>query len=100
MTPVKVKLNDQKSLLIVWDDGVETDIPLKRLRDECPCATCIAQRENTKSHNFINLTLQNQMEVMNIEQVGTYAIQITWKDGHNTGIYEYPYLRQLAENSN
>jgi len=33
--------------------------------------------------------------VKNIETVGEYAIQITWKDGHNTGIYTYEYLLEL-----
>ena len=33
--------------------------------------------------------------VKNIETVGEYAIQITWKDGHNTGIYTYDYLQEL-----
>ncbi len=33
--------------------------------------------------------------VKNIETVGEYAIQITWKDGHNTGIYSWDYLNQL-----
>jgi DUF971 family protein len=31
----------------------------------------------------------------NIETVGEYAIQITWKDGHNTGIYSWEYLQEL-----
>ena len=33
--------------------------------------------------------------IKNIETVGEYAIQITWKDGHNTGIYTYEYLQEL-----
>ena len=34
-------------------------------------------------------------KIKNITTVGGYAIQITWKDGHNTGIYTYEYLLQL-----
>ncbi|MCU0407189.1 MAG: DUF971 domain-containing protein [Ignavibacteriaceae bacterium] len=33
--------------------------------------------------------------IKNIEVIGEYAIQITWKDGHNTGIYTYEYLMDL-----
>jgi len=29
--------------------------------------------------------------------VGGYALQLTWGDGHSTGLYSYPYLRRLAE---
>ncbi len=96
MQPLKIKLNGQKSLYIKWDDGSESEIALKRLRELCPCATCIAEREN-RSKTYIPLMLSNQVEIANIEQVGTYAIQLTWKDGHNTGIYEYPFLKNLAE---
>ncbi|QDV90848.1 hypothetical protein RAS2_19320 [Phycisphaerae bacterium RAS2] len=28
--------------------------------------------------------------------VGTYAIQITWGDGHSTGIYDFRYLRVIT----
>ena len=31
-----------------------------------------------------------------IKPVGGYGIQISWKDGHNTGIYTWEYLMQLA----
>ncbi len=98
MQPSKVYLIDRESLWIRWDDNSETEIPLKKLREFCPCATCLAERAN-QSSTFIPLMLSSQTEVKNIEQVGTYAIQITWKDGHNTGIYEYPFLRSLAEQS-
>jgi DUF971 family protein len=28
--------------------------------------------------------------------VGSYALQITWADGHNDGIYSYELLRRLG----
>ena len=35
-----------------------------------------------------------------VELVGRYALQPTWKDGHDTGIYTFRVLRGLAELSN
>ena len=29
--------------------------------------------------------------------VGNYAIQFTWSDGHNTGIFDFRFLRSLSE---
>jgi len=29
--------------------------------------------------------------------VGTYGMQPTWADGHNSGIYSFEYLRRLGE---
>jgi len=28
--------------------------------------------------------------------VGGYAVQVFWKDGHNTGLYSFDLLRQMA----
>ena len=98
MQPVKIKLIEDKYLFIEWDDNSESKISLQKMRSLCPCATCLAQKEN-QSKNYIPLLLGSQITVKNIEVVGTYAIQITWQDGHNTGIYEYPFLKNLANDS-
>jgi DUF971 family protein len=41
-------------------------------------------------------------KIKSIDTVGDYAIQIIWKDGHNTGIYSWEYLKILeaGENNN
>jgi DUF971 family protein len=99
MNPVKIKLLDKKNLLINWDDNREDVLNLKTLRKLCPCATCLAERE--KQHNlYIPIFAENQINVQSINQVGNYAISISWQDGHNTGIYEYTFLRKLSENKN
>lgn len=98
MQPVKIKLIEDKYLFIEWDDNSESKISLQKMRSLCPCATCLAQKEN-QSKNYIPLLLESQITVKNIEVVGTYAIQITWQDGHYTGIYEYPFLKDLENDS-
>jgi DUF971 family protein len=35
-------------------------------------------------------------KIKNIEAVGGYAVQVSWKDGHNTGIYSWEYLKKLG----
>jgi len=64
----------------------------------CPCATCLAERDN-QNKDFVTILLSSQTTVSGIEAVGSYAIQINWQDGHNTGIYEYPFLKNLASDS-
>jgi DUF971 family protein len=34
--------------------------------------------------------------MLNIEEVGAYAIRIDWSDGHNTGIYSFDHLRSIC----
>lgn len=93
--PVKIKIENNSKLSILWDNGETSNLELRTLRKFCPCATCLAEREK-QSSNYIPIFTENQITVSSIDQVGKYAIQIHWKDGHNTGIYEYPFLRNLS----
>ncbi|ASK26462.1 gamma-butyrobetaine hydroxylase family protein [Neisseria chenwenguii] len=34
--------------------------------------------------------------VMGLEPVGQYALKITFSDGHDSGLYDWPYLYKLA----
>lgn len=96
MSPVKIKILEGKNLFIKWDDNSESLIRLKKLRKFCPCATCITIRER-QSKTYIPIFNENQIKISNISVVGNYAIGIAWKDGHNTGIYEYAFLKNLSK---
>ncbi len=96
MIPSKIKVINQKELFIRWDDGHKSKIDLAKLRRLCPCATCVSFLES-QSPKFIPLYTSDQITVSGITEVGSYAIGIVWKDGHNTGIYEFPYLRSLMQ---
>jgi DUF971 family protein len=37
------------------------------------------------------------LELREIEQVGNYALGLTWADGHKTGIYSFRFLRALGD---
>ncbi|MGE5812217.1 MAG: gamma-butyrobetaine hydroxylase-like domain-containing protein [Ignavibacteria bacterium] len=96
MEPVQIKLLEKKKLFIKWNDDSESLIKLETLRKLCPCATCVTERER-QSKTYIPILNKNQIEISGINQVGSYAVSITWKDGHNTGIYEFSYLKKLGE---
>jgi DUF971 family protein len=97
MKPVVIKIIGAKKLFIKWDDKTESIIPLQKLRRFCPCATCQSFRE-MQSKNYISLFYNDQIYIESISEVGNYAISIIWKDGHSTGIYEFSYLKNLANN--
>ena len=96
MVPVQIKITGKKDLNIKWDDDSESIIEIKKLRKFCPCATCVTEREKQGKY-YIPIVTEDQTRVKSIQQVGSYAIGITWKDGHNTGIYEYGFLKKLSE---
>ena len=54
---------------------------------------------HTKPPKKENLTIESYT-VKNITVVGGYAIQILWKDGHNTGLYSWEYLKDLEKGQN
>lgn len=93
--PVKIKLNGNRTLYIKWEDNTESEISLEKLRKLCPCATCKIEREK-QSANYIPIFGKSQVTVKSIKPVGSYAVSISWMDGHSTGIYEYTYLKMLS----
>jgi DUF971 family protein len=99
MKPVQIKVLNKAFLLIKWDAESESKIGLNYLRDECPCANCKGETVLLKTYRPPKPTIINpeMYKIQNIQQVGGYAIQISWKDGHNTGIYSWEYLKKLAK---
>ena len=98
ISPILLKLILNISFHISFDDGFEADVTAKMLREHCPCAECSG--EEVLLYKF---TPQNKkpltdasFELEKAEMVGNYAIQLFWKDGHNTGLYNWLFLRELA----
>lgn len=97
MFPVKIKVRDKEYLDIVWDNNEEGSIKLSNLRNQCPCAVCIAEKDEW-SPTYIPLYTKEQLTITQMDIVGTYALNIKWEDGHDTGLYDFNYLYQLIKN--
>ena len=41
---------------------------------------------------------KRQVKLINIQAVGNYAVKLVFDDGHDTGIYSWPYLQELSHN--
>lgn len=97
LSPTQIKKTDNNSLLVKWNDGNENEIPLTKLRDECPCVNCKGESVIFESYIPIKAPFKaaGYYEIASIEAVGNYAVSIKWKDGHDTGIYSWDILRKL-----
>src|SRR5512135_2385659 len=98
MQPVQIKKTREGALAITWSDGHRIEFPMKFLRDGCPCAHCKGETLLLgKSYRPLQLPIftPGMFDLKKVEQVGNYAIQLAWGDGHDTGIYSWDYLRQL-----
>ncbi len=98
MKPKQIKIENKENLVIKWNDNTLSKINLKYLRDECPCATCKGETILLKTYypTKPKITTGEMYKIKNIKTVGGYAIQISWTDGHDTGIYSWDYLKKLA----
>ncbi len=96
---VKLKKISDLELGLWWSDGVQTTIPIKLLRDECPCAGCKGESVLFESYTPVKLPIATpgMYELKKIDVIGNYAIQPLWGDGHNTGLYGWDYLRQISK---
>jgi DUF971 family protein len=98
MIPVQIKQDPSEGLLITWDDGHQGRISLHTLRDQCPCAGC--QGETILLRTYTpgpQQKLPGMYDIVGVQVVGHYAMQISWKDGHATGLYPWLLLRKLCE---
>jgi DUF971 family protein len=97
MRPVDIQhIGDE--LAIKWDDATESFISLEALRRACPCAECKGERDvmgNLYKGPERDLT-PSAFQLRGLTMVGTYAVQPSWGDGHNSGIYPFDYLRAIA----
>jgi DUF971 family protein len=98
LRPVSLK-REGEGLSIQWSDGVTTFATWRHLRANCPCASCIDERAKPPDP-FRILSPQEAAagppQPVAMKPIGHYAYQITWNDGHSTGIYPVEKLRELS----
>ena len=105
-TPTNIAVDiKKKEMNITWEDGFNSTHTFDQLRQNCPCAVCNDARKKAKSDPLFvfkgDMTqVSSDLDPDNrVQKVGQYALQFFWADGHQAGIYTYPYLRELAEKS-
>ena len=87
-------------MLFKWEDGLESYINLKTLREKCPCSNCEGEKDvfgNIYKGNTSPIN-ENSFLLKGLQPVGYYALRPFWKDGHHSGIYSFEMLRTLCEN--
>lgn len=83
-------------LAVSWSDGVETFFNLEDLRRRCPCAVCQGEADVMGEVERPERTFSSKsFTLQSIHNVGGYALQPLWADGHSTGLYSFQYLRNL-----
>jgi DUF971 family protein len=93
--PVQIVEESDRQLTIAWSDDVETHYQAAGLRRSCPCAQCI--NEWTGEKMLSDDSVPDDVHFTHISIVGRYALNFHFSDGHDTGIFSFALLRQLAD---
>jgi DUF971 family protein len=102
-TTVKIHVKTGAGVDITWTDGHSSHFDFPYLRDHCPCATCNDERAKKETMATMHLPASPLLPMykpkpraQSATQVGNYAIQLSFNDGHSTGIFSYDYLRTIC----
>jgi DUF971 family protein len=97
MKPVDIQAIGEE-LAVKWEDGSESFIALEKLRRHCPCAGCKGEVDvmGNVCKNPDRPLSDEAFRLIRVAQVGGYAVQPVWADGHASGIYSFDYLKRIA----
>ncbi len=93
--PTEIRLRkDRRAVVVRFDDGRDYDLAAEYLRVLSPSAEVQGHSPEQRQ------TVPGKADVLvtAIDPVGNYAVRLTFSDGHDTGLFSWPYLRRLGEN--
>lgn len=107
LAPTNLERIENRGLRISWSDGTQDEFSVKALRDACPCATCRQRRNNEEeaeakpssgpmSLPILSAEEARPLEITGMKPVGNYAYNIAFSDGHDTGIFTFDLLKEIA----
>lgn len=91
--PIEIQLHQRSRVLeILFDDGARFCLPCEYLRVYSPSA-------EVRGHSPDQARLQigkEHVNIIDLRQIGTYAVKICFDDGHDSGLYDWGYLYKLG----
>jgi DUF971 family protein len=100
---VKIHVSTGAGVDVTWADGHQSHYDFAYLREECPCATCNDERGKKQafaavasSPSAVLPMFKPKPRAKSAAVMGNYAVQISFTDGHSTGIYSYDHLRSIC----
>lgn len=91
--PTAITLHQASRVLeVAFADGANFRLPCEFLRVYSPSA-------EVRGHGPGQEVLQvgkRDVQITAVEPVGSYAVKLTFSDGHDTGLYSWTYLYELG----
>ncbi len=93
MKPPKLSVNTAGDVLTVAMDAGQThQLSAEMLRVMSPSA----EVQGHSADQRVTLGKKRNVKIKELQPVGNYAVKIVFDDGHNTGLFAWPYLDQLG----
>lgn len=92
LIPEEIRLQNGRAALTLIYNGEHKSLPAEYLRVYSPSAEV---RGHAPGQEVLQ-TGKADVTIMGLEPVGQYALKITFSDGHDSGLYDWPYLHKLA----
>ncbi|BAN35046.1 hypothetical protein SCD_n01217 [Sulfuricella denitrificans skB26] len=91
--PTEIKLHQKSRMLeIAFSDGLRFELPCEFLRVYSPSAEV---RGHGPGQEVLQVGKKN-VEITDVQPVGSYAVQLVFSDGHDSGLYSWDYLHDLG----
>ena len=94
---LNVAVRRDEGITIQFADDLVADFNLMEIRLNCPCATCRTLR-SAGEPSWPRPGSPTPLRIADAEFHGGWGINLTWNDGHATGIYPFESLRLWADN--
>jgi DUF971 family protein len=94
MIPTAIKVRKASRCLELSYGDMSFQLPYEFLRVQSPSA-------DVRGHGVGNDVLQfgkKDVNLVRIDPVGNYALKLVFDDGHDSGLYDWAYLKHLCDN--
>jgi len=93
--PTELRLpKDRRSLTVTFDNGERFPLEAEYLRVASPSAEVQGHSPAERK----TVPGKRNVEILEVNPVGNYAVRLVFDDLHSTGIYSWDYLLELGRN--
>ncbi len=93
--PTELRLSkDKKTLTVAFEGGDRFALPAEYLRVKSPSAEVQGHSPDERK----TVPGKQNVQIMEVNPVGNYAVRIVFDDMHSTGIFSWDYLLDLGRN--
>ncbi len=95
LEPTEIKINkDKDHMTVVFENEDTFEFSSEYLRVMSPSAEVQGHAPDQRK----TIPGKKNVKITGIEEVGHYAVTLTFDDGHDTGVYSWKHLYEIGKN--